>query len=379
MKRLLLLGGGHAHAFVLRGLARAPLADARVTLVTPHDRHTYSGMLPGLVAGHYTVDDVQFGLAALARAAGAELVPGSAAGLDLALGVAELEDGRRIAYDIVSLNLGSAPNTSQVPGAAEYTLPAKPFERFLEGWYAMLAQDASHVPTIALVGAGAAGVELAMAIRHRFAVLGREVRVLLYSEKASFAAPLMERIARALQRTGVELRANAVVEAVERSETGPVLVVRGEREPCDAVIWTAGAAPQPWLAASGLATDEQGFVLVDETLRSTSHPAVFAVGDCATLRGARHPKSGVFAVRHGNTLARNLRRAAEDKSLARYAPQKRALALLSCGARYAIADWSGLTAEGEWVWRWKDWLDRRWVQGFKSGDGSGSEEPAEGG
>ena len=379
MKRLLLLGGGHAHAVVLRGLVGAPLSDTRVTLVTPHDLHTYSGMLPGLVAGHYTVDDVQFDLAGLARAAGAELVPDSAAGLDLALGVAELEDGRRIAYDIVSLNLGSAPNTSRAPGAAKYSLPAKPFERFLEGWYAMLAQDASQVPTISLVGAGAAGVELAMAIRHRFMILGREVRVVLYSEKPSFAAPLMQRIAGALQRSGVELRADTVVEAVERGETGPVLVVRGEREPCDAVIWTAGAAPLPWFAASGLATDEHGFVLVDETLRSTSHPAVFAVGDCATLRDARHPKSGVFAVRHGNALARNLRCAVEGRNLARYAPQKQVLALISCGARYAIADWGGLAAEGEWVWRWKDWLDRRWVQGFKSGDGSGSEEPAEGG
>jgi selenide, water dikinase len=375
MKRLLLLGGGHAHAFVLRGLAGAPLADTRVTLVTPHDRHTYSGMIPGLMAGHYTVDEVQFDVAALARVAGAEVVSGSAAGLDLALGVAELEDGRRIAYDFVSLNLGSAPNTSQVPGADAYALPAKPFERFLEGWYAMLAQDASHVATIALVGAGAAGVELAMSIRHRYVVLGREVRVVLYSEKPSFAAPLMQRITRALQRNGVEIRADAVVEAVERGESGAVLVVRGQREACDAVIWTAGAAPYPWFAASGLATDEQGFVLVDETLRSTSHPTVFAVGDCATLRDARHAKSGVFAVRHGNALARNLRRAVEGRSLARFSPQKRALALISCGARYAIADWGGLAAEGEWVWRWKDWLDRRWVKSFQSAADPGPEEP----
>ena len=376
MKRLLLLGGGHAHAFVLSELIGKPLAEVRVTLVTPQDRHTYSGMLPGLVAGHYAIEDVQIDVAALARAAGAEVLSGSAAGLDLALGVAELEDGRRIAYDIVSLNLGSAPNTAQVPGSAEYALPAKPFERFLEGWYAILAHDAAHVPTIALVGAGAAGVELAMAIRHRFMMLGREVRVVLHSDKPSFAPPLMQRIERALLLAGVELSEYAPVEAVEQSEAGPVLVIGGERQPCDAVIWTAGAAPQPWLAASALATDEQGFVLVDETLRSTSHPEVFAVGDCATLRAARHPKSGVFAVRHGKALARNLRRAVQGEKLARYAPQKHSLALISCGKRYAIANWGGIATEGEWVWRWKDWLDRRWVEGFQRAAGPADAEPA---
>ncbi len=376
VKRLLLAGGGHAHAFVLRELIEKPLAGARITLITPHDKHTYSGMLPGLVAGHYSVEDVQFDVAALARAAGAEVQSGSVAGLDLPLGVAELEDGQRIAYDIVSLNLGSLPNTA-VPGSAEYTLPAKPLDRFLEGWYEMLAHDAAHVPTIALVGAGAAGVELAMAIRHRFMMLGREVRVVLYSDKPSFAPPLLQRIERALVLAGVELAGEGAVEAVEKGEEGPVLVVGGERQPCDAVIWTAGAAPLPWFAATGLAVDEQGFVLVDETLRSTSHPEVFAVGDCATMRDARHPKSGVFAVRHGKALAHNLRCAVEGKSLASYAPQKRALALISCGKRYAIADWGGFATEGEWVWHWKNWLDRRWVQGFQRAAGSQPEEPSE--
>ena len=105
-------------------------------------------------------------------------------------------------------------------------------------------------------------------------------------------------------------------------------------------------------------------VLVDDLLRSTSHPEVFAAGDCATLRDAPHPKSGVYAVRHGDWLARNLRYALAEVPLHRYRPQRRALALISCGERSAIADWSGVTAEGAWVWRWKDWLDRRWVRRF---------------
>jgi selenide,water dikinase len=132
-------------------------------------------------------------------------------------------------------------------------------------------------------------------------------------------------------------------------------------EAFDLVIWTAGAFAPPWLRESGLAVDERGFILVDDQLRSVSHPEVLAAGDCATLRDAPHPKSGVYAVRHAPVLAANLRGASR-----RYVPQRRALMLLSCGARYAIADWGGFSWEGAWVWRWKDRIDRRWVEGFRT-------------
>jgi NADH dehydrogenase FAD-containing subunit len=159
-----------------------------------------------------------------------------------------------------------------------------------------------------------------------------------------FRPGLARRIARQLARNGVELR-NAAYAG----------------EAFDLVIWTAGAAPLPWLRVSGLATDERGFVLVDARLRSVSHPEVFAVGDCATLRGAPHPKSGVYAVRHAPVLAANLGGAQR-----RYVPQRRSLALISCGDRHAIADWIGLSVEGAWVWRWKDRIDRGWVDGFRT-------------
>lgn len=364
MKHVVLLGGGHAHAYLLRMLIDEPLPDARLTLVTPHERHTYSGMLPGLVAGHYAVADVQIDVARLAAAAGVALLRGEVCGLDAARRRVRLADGATLEYDLASLNLGSLPNTAPVPGSESLALAAKPFERFLEGWNALLARPAQTPLAVALVGAGAAGVELAMAIAYRLAALGREGAVTLYSDRPMFAGALARRMRAALARAGVSLREP---QAVARLEPGGVVVTRAPqatRERYDAVIWTAGAAPLPWLRATGLDTDDAGFVLVDDTLRSLSHPEVFAVGDCATLRDAPHPKSGVFAVRHGDFLVRNLRYALAGVPLHRYRPQRRALALISCGDRYAIADWSGWTAEGAWVWRWKDWLDRRWIRRF---------------
>lgn len=367
VKRVLLLGGGHAHAYVLRVLIGEPLYNARLTLVTPHATHCYSGMLPGLVAGHYALEAVQIDIARLAQAAGVEVVRAAVTHLDASTRRVQLSSGETLEYDIASLNLGSLPNTDLVRGSAEHALPAKPFAHFLEGWNDLLARaagTANEVLRVALVGAGAAGVELAMAIAYRFAALGRKAQVTLYSDRPMFAPPLARRVHAALARSGVRLREPDAVSALE---PGGVVVTRAPhatRERYDAVIWTAGAAPLPWLRASGLETDAAGFVLVDEMLRSTSHPEVFAAGDCATLRDAPHPKSGVYAVRHGDWLARNLRYALAGAPLHRYRPQRRALALISCGAQYAIADWSGRSAEGAWVWRWKDWVDRRWVRGF---------------
>jgi len=327
VKRVLLVGGGHAHAWVLReGI------PGDVTLVTPYPHHTYSGMLPGFIAGHYRLEEIRIDVAALAARAGVKLVLGRVASLDADRRIVRLDDGAALPYDVASLDVGSDS------AAPDYALAAKPFETFMEQW--LEAKD--RVRTLAVVGGGAAGVEMAMAVAHR-----ANARVTLYSDRPMFRAGLARRIARQLARTGVELRAGVAFQ--ERM-----------REGYDLVIWTAGAAALPWLRHSGLMVDERGFVLVDDTLRSVSHPEVFAAGDCATLRDVPHPKSGVYAVRHAPVLAANLGGA--DR---RYVPQRRALALISCGERFAIADWNGLSVEGAWVWRWKDRIDRRWVEGFR--------------
>ncbi len=327
--RLLLLGGGHAHVVVLH-----ELRGADATLVTPFPHHTYSGMVPGFIGGHYRLEEIRIDLAALTARAGVKLALGRVVALDAAKRVARLEDHTELHYDFASLNLGSQA------GAPAYALAAKPFEDFLERWL----EVKDRLRSVAMVGAGAAGAELSMAVAHR-----TRARVVLYSDRPMFRPGLAQRIARQLERNGVQLRAGVAFD-------------EGMREDSDLVIWTAGAAALPWLRSSGLATDAQGFVLVDDKLRSVSHPEVFAAGDCATLSDAPHPKSGVYAVRHGEVLAHNLR----GGELRRYVPQRRALALLSCGARYAIADWGGLSAQGAWAWRWKDRIDRRWIERFRA-------------
>jgi pyridine nucleotide-disulfide oxidoreductase family protein len=341
LKRVLLVGAGHAHARLLASLARAPIYGARLTLVSPSARQLYSAMLPGVVAGHYRREEAEFDVALLAERAYAEFIPATVEALDATARTATLSDGRQLSFDIASLNAGSRTD-DRVPGSREHALSVKPFER--------LVGELRQVSHVAVAGGGAGGAELAMALRHR----GGEVT--LYSEHMSFPPELAKRVARVLRRRRVDFRPGMRVDAVE---PGPVVVAGAARQQFDLVLWATGAAPLPWLAASGLALDERGFVRVDASLRSVSHPEVFALGDCAALDEA---KSGVHAVRHGMLLAQNLPHVVAGTPLAAYEPQPRALLLLTCGARYAIAARGDWTAEGRWVWWWKNAIDRRWMR-----------------
>ncbi len=340
MKRVLLIGAGHGHLVVLRSLAQRPLYGARITLVTPRARQTYSGMLPGIIAGHYRRAEAEIDLAALAARAYVELERAEVASLDLEARDAVLADGRRLGYDLASLNVGS--QVAPLPGA-QHALALKPYDDFL---------DSLHViARIAIIGGGAAGAEIAMALRHRGA------RVTVYSEHAGPGA----RVTQQLRRRGVDFRPGMAATAIER---GPVVIAGTARQEFDLVLLATGAAPHPWVARSGLASDERGFALVHDTPQSVSHPEVFALGDCAALRAAPHPRSGVYAVRHGEALSENLRRLFAGAPLARYAPQQKALLILTCGARYAIAQRGARGVEGRWVWWWKNRIDRRWMRSF---------------
>jgi selenide,water dikinase len=356
--RLLLLGGGHAHVQVLDALARTPLPGLQATLVTPYARQMYSGMVPGMLAGHYAADECVIPLVPLAAAAGVTLRLARAVALDARARQVTLDDGQRLGYELLSIDTGPETDLDSLPGAREHGLPVRPIEVFVQR-----LDDAGHGQDhgLVVVGGGAAGVELAMALAHRRrqAVAGAS-RVVLVAGPAPLAglgAAVQRRAWRALAAQGVSSHLqNAAAVAADH-----VRLANGTRLPCAVALLALGAAPPRWLADSGLALDRHGFIATGATLQSTSHAEVFAAGDVATRVDAPHPKSGVYAVRAGPPLAANLRSAWQGGPLLRYRPQARTLYLLSCGERRAIASWGGWTAEGAWVWRWKDRIDRAFI------------------
>ena len=362
MKHLVLLGGGHAHIHVLRDFALQPPAGARVTLVSPFPDLVYSGMVPGAIAGHYRPGDCGIALAPLAASARAGFMQGVAIAIDAASRTVTLADGDVLNYDVLSLDTGGVIDRDAIPGARERALFVRPMEHFvlLSGDLLALAQQRNL--SVVMIGGGAAGVELAMALQHR---LEGRARVSLLTggppPMSTYPLPVQQRAARAMKRRGVTLFEDSCAGIAD----GHVLLGgHGARLACDAPIVGIGSTAPAWLGGSGLALDEQGFVATGPTLQSLSHLEVFAVGDVSSRPDAPRAKSGVYAVRAGAPLAQNLRRFIGGGPLQPFEPQPRSLNLLSCGNRYAIASWGDWSAEGRWAWWWKDRIDRAFVRRF---------------
>ena len=362
MKHLLLVGGGHSHLAVLKSFGDTPAAGARLALLSPSRHAFYSGMVPGVVAGHYRPEDCRVDLGALAARADARFLLDSAVGVDSARREVTTARGERLHYDVLSLDIGSS--AGEPSDTAERALRVRPVEPFLAGWERLReSAGRGEVRRIAVVGGGAAGIEVLLAMRHGLAGVAAEFA--LFSELPILAGHgARRRIARILGERGVPVHSGRKVVAAGKNG---LELAGGERFEAQAAVWAAGAYAPPWIAQSGLATDAHGFVAVSETLQSRSCPEIFAAGDVATVVGEPRPKSGVFAVRQGPVLARNLRRALAGEAPEPFRSPSRSLALISCGDPYAVASWGRFSLEGAWVWRWKDRIDRRFVERYRLG------------
>ena len=368
MKRLLLVGGGHAHIEVLRDIAERPLPGVEVTLVTPSQRMIYTGMVPGVIAGHYAFSECTIDLAGLARRANADLLLTTASLLSPDANRLACADGTVLPYDVVSLDVGSHPAIGEASGVERHAILMRPLERALVGWNGVFARAAAgNVNAITVVGGGAAGIELALAMRHRFDVALKDPdvpHVRLVSDEAGvgIAAGAARRLMARMRRAGVASHVGAAVTEVGE---GFVRIEGGLEFATDAVFWATGAAAHGWLRDSGLATDKRGFMLVNSSMQSVRYANVFGVGDCATVEGHATAKAGVFAVRAAPLLAGNLRAALGGGELVRHLPKPRYLSLVSTGRKHAVGTWGPLAWQGRWAWHWKDRIDRRFVQRYR--------------
>lgn len=368
MKRLVLMGGGHAHVHVLDRLAKGRPDNIDVTLISPFDRQVYSGMLPGWIAGIYPLDACVLPLTRLADQAGVRFHLKTCVALDADARALQCADGERVNYDLLSLDVGSVTAADVISGAETHAIRVRPIETFIIAVTALLERVRSgQSDSIVIIGDGAAAVEIAFALDVRLRRMGlrgesgRRVRLGVVGSAArplSTLPRLMQwRVAALLQHRDISWHGNGRATSVAQDH---VRLSDGRSIAASDVLQLTGASAHPWLSRSGLAVDSGGFVQVTPTLQSASHPDVFAVGDCAAYPDAR-PKSGVFAVRAGPPLAHNLFAALSGDQLRPWTPQRRALYLLSTGDGDALAAWGGLTWWGKWVWRWKDRIDRAFI------------------
>lgn len=359
---LVLIGGGHAHALVLRMWAMDPLPGVRLTLVNPDPVAPYTGMLPGLIAGHYRREEILIDLVRLARRAEARLILDRATGLDPEACEIRFAGRPPLTYDLASLDIGITSDLPDLPGFAAHSFSAKPLGAYARAWEAFVAR-ALPAPRVVVIGGGVGGVELALASAHRLRAAGAKPVVTLV-DQGPVLLPLMagktrRGLARALAAQGV-----AVLTGTQpiRADAGSVTLSNGQTLASDFTLTVAGSRPQPWLALTGLAL-HQGYVAVDAHLR-TSDPNLFAAGDCAHLSHAPRPKAGVYAVRAAPVLLANLKAALTGGRMTRFAPQADYLKLVSLGGKAALADKWGMRAGGPWLWRLKDRIDRRFMAMF---------------
>ena len=362
-----LVGGGHSHCLLLRKWAMQPLPGVRLSLVSTSVQTPYSGMLPGLIAGHYAYDDIHIDLLRLCTWANVRFIEDSITGIDLDAKQVRFDDRPPLAFDVLSLDTGSTPDLS-VPGSAEHVTPVKPVSHFHDRWRLLeqrVGEQEDAELSIGVVGAGAGGFELATAMQHRLQKTGARVHWFLRSSDSISGRPArVSQLAQAAaEGAGIVIERNFDVLKVE---AGKLFAKDGRCAQLDEILWCTGATGPAWPNEAGLATDSRGFVATNESLQSTSHDFVFATGDIGTQVLNPSAKAGVFAVRQAPVLLDNIRRYIGGQPLRAYRAQRDFLSLMATGSKHAIASRGPVVVQGDWVWRWKDHIDQTFMDQFRN-------------
>ncbi|MFT5693517.1 MAG: selenide,water dikinase, partial [Oceanicoccus sp.] len=374
---LVLVGGGHSHLAVVKHFAMNPIAGLRITMIS-RDVHTpYSGMLPGLIAGHYELDEAHIDLRRLCERANVRLFHSVVTNIDLSTKQVICDNRAAVRYDWLSINVGSQPDLSSIDGAHSHGIAVKPIDRFLDQWRSIQHQLESWNNStrfkICVVGGGAASVEVALAIMHNLSEKGlsENTQIDIVSSSPQLLPTHSQRaqqlMTEQLQQRKIDVYYDHKVSSAHDKDRKTTLEF-ADKVPiiCDVVIWAIHAGSPSWLQSTGLQCDSKGFVAVNEYLQSCSHPSVFAAGDIAHFTPQALPKSGVYAVRSGLLLAKNLSNTIQNRRLKPYRPQRHFLSLLITGDKQAIASKGSVSFKGKWLWTWKDHIDRKFMDQYNN-------------
>lgn len=371
-RQVILIGGGHSHVQVLESLASTSLTGANVEVIVDKPIAIYSGMVPGYVAGQYRVAELEIDVPRLCSWAGVECTVEPVTVIDAPARQVELADGRRVDYDLASVNIGSTVAGLDLPGVRDSAIPTRPISELIRRTDEVISKASNRKQEtpfqVVVVGGGAGGVELAFTFLERLESAGCapvETHLINSGPRILEGYPpsLANRAERAAIRRGIQIHCNQRVQSVD---AGQIILDSGEVWPCDALLWVTGAVSHPLFVDSGLPTDDRGFVEIRSTLQVVGYDDLFGVGDCATLIDhPTTPKAGVYAVRQGPVLTDNLRSSLAGTPLRSYRPQGDFLTLLNLGDGSALGSKKGLSFQGRWVMHLKDWIDRRFMQRFQ--------------
>lgn len=365
LRHLILLGGGHAQVSVLKNLAMNPMPGLRITLISRDVLTPYSGMLPGYIEGYYKAAEITIDLSHLARLAGARFIHAEVTSINPDDHTITITGRPALHYDLLSIDIGSSPDITSIPGATEFATPVKPISTLLDRFDDIM--DRTEGRKIAIIGGGAAGVEMALSLQSRLQNQTNTAITLIHRGNRlvpEYPASAARHLAQICSDRGITVKCQTAVTAIGQDH---INLSDGIDMPIDhTLLVTAGAAPD-WLQKTGIALNDQGFIAVNHHLQSISHPAIFASGDIAGLDFDPRPKAGVFAVRAGKPLTENIRRFLLGKPLIAWRPQKRYLALIGTGGGMALPSRGGIALPpSRLAWRLKEYIDRAFITKFSA-------------
>lgn len=368
-RHIVLLGIGHTNAHVVRMWAMNPLPDTDLTCVSDGGTATYSGFLPAVLAGQLPPEAMEIDLAQLCAAAGARLITDSVTGIDRQNKLLLFSKRPSVPYDILSIGIGSVPQISDNIARTPSLVTIKPMRSFVDRLTAAVDRSSGQKGPlkVVVVGGGAAGVEVTQCLPNRLKSLtSADVRITLVNRNKELmpgcAAGTMKRVHQLIESRGQTILNDC---AVERIDEDRILLSDGSTLPADVVVWATGATAPPLLSEFDLPKDERGFLLTDNTLRSTSGDPIFAVGDTGTIQDEDLPKAGVYAVRQGPILWDNIQRCLDGRALVSYEPQRSFLKLLNMGDGTAVGEWKGFSFSGRWVMQLKQRIDQKFMDMYQ--------------
>ncbi len=370
-KYLFLIGCGHGHISIIKKLGMRPLPDTKITLISTDAFILYSGMLPGLIAGHYTFEDCHIDLQKFCQRAGVQFIHSKVQRIDPLTKKIHCHQHPSLQYDVLSINIGSQPALNGIEGANEYGYPIKPFQQFLNHWQHWLkttqTMNTGALQRIVMIGGGAASIEILLAmhykLRHTTSIHASFTLVCANQNiLSSYNEHVQAFFKRRLKTLDIAIINGKHVISIDQHQ---LTLDDGMILGYDFSAWATHASAQSWPAQSKLMCDDKGFIQIDQYLRSVSHPDIFAVGDAAAFKPTPLPKAGVYAVRQGPVLTNNIAATLNKHPLLAFKPQKRFLSLLTTGDRHAVASWGPLFGYGKWVWWWKNYIDRTFMAHFR--------------
>lgn len=364
-QHLVLAGAGHAHMVTMAGIADIRSLGHQVTVVGPSDYHYYSGMGPGMLGSGYDPDDIRFAVKRTVEGQGGTFVRDSVAGVDPVNHELRLESGRVVQYDVLSFNTGSHVDVPQISGNSDQIYTVKPIERLYQARTEIEALSKRQAVTVAVVGGGPAGAEVAGNVAQLLGRAGHPSKVFLFAGRgllAKFPEAVQNRSRRILTGSGVVIREEGHLLSISDND---LQFDSGRTQMADFTILATGVHPSPFFREAGLRTGPDGGLLVNRYLQCPDHPEIFGGGDCIWFEDQPLDKVGVYAVRENPVLFHNLKAFLQGEALREFDPGGEYLLIFNLGNGQGVLRKKRFQISGRIAFWIKDWIDKKFMAKFQ--------------